>query len=115
MALYEKFTSGGCRRIFAASPTLANETRVSKLEGGQWGWPEGKNTCTKNSQTIRFADNRKTMVITWENTHSPSSYKILIFSANTVTSIVDGETRVTETGNRIVWMLKVKDDTHFCW
>ncbi len=101
--------------FLTTSPTLANEALVSSLESGQWGWPEGKNTCAKNPQTIHFADNRKTMEITWNNTHSPATYKILYFNANTITSILDGETRVTKTGDRIVWMMKVKDGTHFCW
>ena len=96
-------------------PVLANEALISSLENGRWGWPEGKNTCAKNPQTIRFADNRKTMTITWDHTHDPAKYNILYFDANTFTSIVERETRTTDAGDRVVWVLKVKDDTHFCW
>lgn len=102
--------------IFLVSlPALANEKLISSLENGRWGWPEGKNTCAKNPQTIRFSANRKTMKITWDNTHNPATYKILYFDANTLTSIIDGETRVTDAGDRVIWKLKVKDDSHFCW
>lgn len=43
------------------------------------------------------------------------SYRILYFEGNDVTMFLEGETRETELGDKVVWVLRLRDETAFCW
>lgn len=106
-----------CLTSFAISmPVSASETLVKNLETGHWAWPEGENTCAENPQQIELSDNHKTMTITWAHTNDPAIYDILYFNdKSSFTSLIRDEDRLTDAGDRVKWVLKIKDDNHFCW
>lgn len=91
------------------------ERYVSVLGGGSWGWVEGKNTCATNPHSINFSDDRSTMYYSWRHTYPDATYQVLYWGEDSVTSIIRGEERLTENGDKVVWQLNLIDDNTYCW
>lgn len=88
---------------------------IDNLSNGAWGWPEGENTCSLNPQRLEFSPDNETVTFRWSHTHEPALYQILYHDSNSITMILDGEDRLTDNGDRVIWQLRVKDADRFCW
>ncbi|HQY45078.1 MAG TPA: hypothetical protein PK450_12970 [Paracoccaceae bacterium] len=103
--------SGNCSPAFAGG----FEETVQYLEAGQWGWPDGDNTCEKNPQVFRFSADRATLTISWANTHDPAIYHLTMARRGFFVADIEGEDRLTDAGEPIRWMLLVTGSDSFCW
>jgi len=111
-------------RLFSAliflcfvSPAKADESfwYSSILGGGSWGWIEGKNTCATNPHAINFSKDGSRMFYSWRHTYPDVTYQVLYADKNSLTSIIMGEERRTNNGDKVVWQLNLIDDNTYCW
>ncbi len=100
-----------------AAPSTAKDLAemANVLHTGQWGWVEGRNTCSKNPHEIRFTQDLSEMIISWDKIHDPASYSILYADTNSFTSIIQGEKRKTKLGDLVIWQLKMRNTSTYCW
>jgi hypothetical protein len=91
------------------------ENTVQQLEAGEWGWPDGQNTCQLNPQTFRFSGDRNTLTISWKHTHDPAIYHLTDASEGVFVADIEGETRLTDAGAPVRWMLFMTGEDSFCW
>ena len=113
------------KRFLAAALILGLFANVSQAEGlrhiadalqnGQWGWPDGDNTCNKNPQTISFTDDLSQMTIEWQHTHSAARYRILSWDDTSFSSLIEGEDRRSDAGDLVMWQLKLKSPAAYWW
>lgn len=90
---------------------------------GTWEWKERIGTEKSNPHTIKFTDNNTTAVFTREKPIKNQdgkfedfySYKVLSHDENTITMFLSGETRKTESGDLVIWILVLKDPDVYCW
>jgi len=92
-----------------------SEVLVATLQSAPWGWPDGEHTCALDPQTIAFSPDRATMKFTWMTSGTLATYRVLYFEGDTLTAYIEGEDRLTEHGDRVIWVLKLQDKDHFCW
>ena len=85
------------------------------LSKGEWGWPEGENTCPLNPQRLEFSQDSETLTIRWSHTHDPAVYRILYNDSDSITMFLNGEDRVTDSGGKVIWQLRVMGEDRFCW
>lgn len=88
---------------------------VDTLSEGVWGWPEGENTCPLNPQRLEFSTDNETVTFRWDHTHDPAVYRILYHDSSSITMLLVGEDRLTDSGDSVVWQLLVKGEDRFCW
>lgn len=82
---------------------LADADLIKTLESGSWGWPEGDTTCALNPQRMSFTDDMRDMEYSWAVDHDPITYRILDFNGSDIMMFIDGETRETSRGDKVVW------------
>jgi hypothetical protein len=105
--------------IYGLFASLASAEEIqpfaSILSNGSWGWSEGNGTCDKNPHTIRFSEDQTLMYYNWRHTHKEVTYNILYADKRSFTSIIKGEERHTESGDKVIWQLNVIDRNTYCW
>ena len=88
---------------------------IGVLSDGEWGWPEGENTCPLNPQKLEFSRSGEILTIRWNHTHDPAVYRVLYNDSDSITMLLNGEDRLTDSGDRVIWQLVVKGADRFCW
>jgi hypothetical protein len=110
----------------AAAPVTDNPAPDPKLfakVAGKWGWKDYEpSNCANAPHTIAFPDD-KTMTITHAKEFKSvtgvmtniTTYDILYAEGNKITMLIRDETRRTEAGDRVVWVLILKDPNTYAW
>ncbi len=93
----------------------AQQAVYGLLEDGTWGWPDGPSSCAANPQTMRFSEDHRDMWYSWTKDIEPVLYHVLYVEGMTLTTLIEGEDRRTDAGDRVMWVLVVEDAQHFCW
>ena len=55
------------------------------------------------------------MYYSWRHTYPDATYQGLYWGEDSGTSIIRGEERLTENGDKVVWQLNLIDDNTYCW
>jgi hypothetical protein len=89
---------------------------------GKWAWRDKPNQCDENPHYISFSPDRKTAYFRvakpFENEGkmvSEYSYTVLYSEGATIAMLLNGETRRTDFGDRVVWVLILKNPTTYTW
>lgn len=95
---------------------------VFQLTAGKWAWSNIPDQCSENPHYITFSPDRKTAQFRVdkpfqidEKMVSEYSYTILSSEERSITMVMDGETRRTDSGDRVVWVLILKNPTTYAW
>ena len=65
-------------------------TLIGVLSDGEWGWPEGENTCPLNPQKLEFSRSGEILTIRWNHTHDPAVYRVLYNDSDSITMLLNG-------------------------
>jgi hypothetical protein len=91
---------------------------------GTWGWTKDRaRSCTVNPHTLAFSADRRFLILRHRapiETHDGSArieayYRVLQIGKNSVTLLLEGETRRQRDGRPISWELRLLSDTAYCW
>jgi hypothetical protein len=112
--------SGSAISAAPETPTLNRD--VFDLVSGKWAWTDKPDHCKENPHFISFSPDRKTAFFRVEKPFEVDgkmvteySYTVLYSEGNTITMFVNGEKRRTNYGDRVVWVLILKDPTTYAW
>ena len=81
-------------------------------------------SCAHNPQTITFATDHHSATFAWQSAitfftgkqERIGRYRIFAASDDRITMAIEGETRLTEGGSTVVWILRlVQDGRAYCW
>jgi hypothetical protein len=101
----------------------APDPALFKTVAGKWGWKDSDTSgCGSNFHTISFP-NDKTMTLTFSKPFKSvtgamtnvSTYDVLYAEGNKITTLIQGETRRTDAGDRVLWVLILKDPNTYAW
>ncbi|MBI2306127.1 MAG: hypothetical protein HYU78_02380 [Rhodocyclales bacterium] len=118
------FLAAACCHAGIATATVSESPPqdVFGLVSGKWAWSDKADQCTENPHYISFAPDRKTAYFRVKKPFehegkmvSEYSYTVLYSEGNTITMLVNGETRRTDYGDRVVWVLILKDPATYKW
>jgi len=90
---------------------------------GTWEWADRVGTAESNPHTIKFVDENKAAVFSLANpiksqdgtTKRSYTYKVLYSGEHSITMFLDGETRKTDAGDLVIWVLMLKTPDVYCW
>lgn len=111
------FIVSGC----TSTPTV--ERPLREVVTGQWGWTAEE--CRKSPKSISFSSDGGLMY--YQSTPGASglllgdqvldkvTYQILGEGRRVLRTIIEGETRKTESGNVVMWDLVLRSNDSFCW
>ena len=98
-------------------------TRVVGV-AGTWGWTkDAKRSCKVNPHTLAFSADRRFLIVRHRKPiesydGSPrieAYYRVLQIGKNSVTLLLEGETRRQRDGRPISFELRLLSDTAYCW
>jgi hypothetical protein len=108
-----------------AAPESADE--VFDLAVGSWDRVRGDSTCAAGSHTIAFSPGRREMVLTYppsSDTVAPSVFRYRILgwgpeilppARYVIRGAIDGETRLTPSGETVIWDLIMATPHSYYW
>ncbi|OUR65494.1 hypothetical protein A9Q79_00410 [Methylophaga sp. 42_25_T18] len=112
-----------CSSMKQGSPPLTG--KVFSQVSGKWDMVGNSGFCKSGTdiEEIRFSNDNRTAyfgrpippIDDEGNPISSYTYQVLYNDENSITMIVNGEDRLTETGDRMVWVLIMIDSDHFTW
>ena len=90
---------------------------------GTWDWDDADEFCVDNPHTIEFSSDSSVMIISreqpWLDTegveHRVAEYDIWEHSADRIRGRIRGETRLTESGEPVVWDLVLTSQDSYHW
>ena len=91
---------------------------------GQFGKLGGPNTCAQNPHVVTFSEDRSQAHFAWQSpivdfrgvTRLGGSYVILSHDNQSITMRIPEETRLTEDGETVVWIMRrVAEPEGYCW
>lgn len=102
------------------APPLGNDPR--SFLPGVWDW-EGPESCQANTHTITFSDIDNKMILTFQESLTPSpetgkviyAYDIISVQNNSIIAIMENEHRLTASGTPIVWELTMFSQNVYRW
>jgi len=88
---------------------------------GNWAW-EGT-SCADSAHKLSFSENNTRMIYTAPKPFksatgemtSISRYRVLYAEENRITAYIEGETRRTAAGDRVIWVLVLQDPKTYVW
>lgn len=100
-----------------------SRTAVFEIAAGTWAWADDPAGCDESPRVVTFSEDLTEMRISYrtESTDSTeageatSTYDILGYSAKSLRGVILGETRMTETGEPVVWDLVLRAEDRFAW
>ncbi|MBX3503542.1 MAG: hypothetical protein KF889_29220 [Alphaproteobacteria bacterium] len=102
--------------VWLAATAASGQTldALSTLNG-RW-FSEGAH-CAKGSTELRVAADRRTMASdgTYEGKAYRSTYLILAVEARRVLTFIQGEARLTATGDPVIWWAMILGPDRFAW
>lgn len=107
----------------AAAQNPPPNSDLFKTVTGKWGWKDSDTSgCATGPHTIAFPSNKTAIFthsksfksVTGEMTNT-STYDVLYAEANKITMYLQGELRRTEVGDRVLWVLILKDPNTYAW
>jgi len=110
-----------CFVLLAASPARAD---VFHDLSGRFGKLAGPNTCAQNPHVVTFSEDRSQAHFVWAApiidfrgvSRMGGSYVILSHDDQSVTMRIPEETRLTDTGETVVWIMRrVTEPEGYCW
>jgi hypothetical protein len=114
--------------ICAAVPALGQTAPAADVFDrltGAFGTPfGGVDTCRDNPHSVRFSADRTRVAFRWGGDirdyrgewRAAADYSVLGHDDTGITMALDGETRLTDAGNPVVWILRpVKGLDGYCW
>lgn len=105
----------------AAAPASAD---IFDDLSGNFGATSGPNTCAANPHHVTFIDGRSRAHFVWDRPiidfrneeRLEGTYEVLGHDAASVTMRIEGETRLTDAGEPVVWIMRRVDALHgYCW
>lgn len=98
------------------SPT-ADSTALEVLEG-RWNWVN--QDCNRNPFTLEVTPDRKSLVLTFAEPDTAgrpmvSVYRLLGQGSDFVRGQIEGEDRLTDQGEPVVWDFLLLGQNSFCW
>ena len=89
---------------------------------GVWDWGD-EDACQENTHTVSFADGGETLVLTYQHPLTTPEqtkravyrYQIIESVGNSITGIMEGENRLTDAGETVVWTLKMFTPNVYRW
>jgi hypothetical protein len=90
---------------------------------GRWDWEGAEGFCERDPHTIAFSPDREVMIITaarpWTDSagvvHQRTEYDIEEADQNRIRGRIRGETRLTQTGEPVVWDLVLQSPDEYRW
>ncbi|MGQ7301132.1 hypothetical protein [Marinobacter nauticus] len=89
---------------------------------GLWGWEPSNfpTTCDKNPHTLTFSENGKKAYLEFIKPQGESDENITVYSVheikgNRITMSIDGEERLDDEGNPVVWDLVLLNKNEYVW
>jgi len=98
------------------------DANLFQLVAGIWGWQDSKE-CEQNPHTISFSAgktqatfrHKKPVALHDGGTAATVTYQIIYAERNMITMYLDGETRRTTDGDRVIWVLVLLDKNTYAW
>jgi hypothetical protein len=92
------------------------------LTAGSWGLADAKD-CEAESHRFAFSANDTRAMITYKKsftgidgrTKNTSDYLVLYAEANKITMYLENESRRTDAGDRVVWVLILESPSRYSW
>lgn len=95
-----------------------------RFEGSLWAFPERKGMqCHENPHTITFNADRTQSFFDWDRLMTTyenklaqhATYDVIDYDETSITLYLHGESRTTDSGSPVVWILRFPDDDTYCW
>ncbi|MBI3703006.1 MAG: hypothetical protein HY244_03925 [Rhizobiales bacterium] len=102
--------------IAAMAENPAPDADLFRTVAGTWGWKDhAPSSCQTNPHTIVFSEGNSKMLLKHSKSANTTTYRVLYAEKNQITMLVDGEQRRTELGDRVIWVLDLKDSNTYAW
>ncbi len=90
---------------------------------GSWGWTQGELTCEANPHEIAFSSGRRFIDLEFREPvpgarGTPERhyrYRVLKLGSSSARMQIEGETRMTDEGELVVWDLVMLTHDEYCW
>lgn len=121
--LYRVFILVACSlTVFSCTTTKQVNSDIFHKVAGTWEWKHHIGTDRYNPHTITFSDDNKIANFTTMkpfkshgNLISFYTYNVLSNDDKSITMSLNGETRKTDSGDLVVWILFLKGTDVYCW
>lgn len=108
-----------------SATALAARADVFDLASGTWGLIDHEDlSCAVNPHRISFSADQDRALFLWDHPmlaydgewRREGGYRVLSHDAQSITMALDGELRLTEAGEPVVWVLRLlAGGTRYCW
>lgn len=96
---------------------------IFAVVSGTWDWADADSTCAANPHTISFSDDHRLMYLVhrrpWSDTTGAERrvtvYDVREETDSRIRGAIQGEPRVTETGEPVVWDLLLTSRDSYVW
>lgn len=91
---------------------------------GKWGWKDSPDySCETNPHFITYSESNRRLTLTHAKpfigvggqSKTDSVYDVLYAESNKITVYLQGETRRTKSGDRVIWVLVLLDKDTYAW